>query len=56
MLKLKCRKHPRYTGLQSPRASCPPCYELHVIRNQAFANRLEVVEPVKKVEETQEEK
>ena len=42
MLTLKCKKHPRYTGKESPRAGCNQCYWLYIVRVQAEINRVEV--------------
>lgn len=35
MLRLKCPKHPKYDGLQSPRASCQICISLWNLRFKA---------------------
>lgn len=43
MLKLKCQKHPRYTGMISPRASCQPCITIHHIRLMAEGGRVTIV-------------
>lgn len=43
MLKLKCPKHPRYSGAESPRCSCAPCQIIQRLRLEAETNRLEVV-------------
>ena len=48
MLVIKCPKHPRYNGTISPRASCPMCIQLHVVRLNAIADRLVVVERPRK--------
>ena len=47
MLKLRCKRHPRYSGVQSPRAGCEGCVYLWEVRNKAFERRLEIVEPKK---------
>jgi hypothetical protein len=44
MLKLKCAKHPRYAGKESPRAACHPCQVLYDVRIRAFEAHLKVVE------------
>ena len=51
MLKLRCKKHKRYNGSASPRASCEGCVYLWEVRNKAFERRLEVVETTKKLPE-----
>lgn len=43
MLVLKCPKHPRYTGQQSPRCACYPCQTLHELRLRAALNHVTVV-------------
>ena len=43
MLVLKCPRHPRYTGEQSPRASCLICIGLWKVRLQAEYNHVTVV-------------
>lgn len=39
MLKLKCKKHPKYAGKVSPRCSCAACYDIWVIRRNCEVNR-----------------
>jgi hypothetical protein len=43
-LKIRCPRHPRYSGRRSPRASCQGCIELYNIRLKAQMLRLEIVE------------
>jgi len=54
MLKIRCKKHPRFSGVQSPKASCEACIYLWEVRNKAFERRLEVVEPVRKTDQKEE--
>jgi hypothetical protein len=54
MLRLKCKRHPRYDGERSPRASCDYCLELYRIRCQAVMSRLVIVTSKKTVREAQE--
>ena len=44
MLKLKCKKHPRYTAKLSPKCSCLPCQELYELRLRAEQEGLVVVD------------
>ena len=56
VLKLRCKRHPRYSGVQSPKASCEGCIYLWEVRQKAFERRLEVVESKKRsINEDQEE-
>lgn len=41
MLTLRCRKHPRYTGKESPKASCPQCMFLWQVRQDAAINHVQ---------------
>jgi hypothetical protein len=43
MLRVQCKKHPRYTGERSPRASCEQCLTLHKLRLAAIEDRLTIV-------------
>ena len=43
MVKIRCKKHPRYTATQPPRASCAGCIELYELRWNVEA--VEVVKP-----------
>lgn len=43
MLKLRCKRHPRYTGERIPRASCDECMDLYTLRLKAISSRLEIV-------------
>lgn len=43
MLKLRCKRHPRYTGERSPRASCDPCKFLYEVRLRSIVERIEIV-------------
>jgi hypothetical protein len=54
MLKLKCNRHPKYSGNKSPRASCEACVALYRIRLDAIRDRVQVVTNVKTVKEAQE--
>ena len=42
MLRIKCEKHPRFTGTSSPRASCEQCIALRELRFSALGARLHV--------------
>ena len=43
MLKLKCKKHPKYSGQMAPRASCEPCQYIFNARALAYTNHVVVV-------------
>jgi len=45
MLKVKCEKHSRYSGLRPPRASCQPCMEIWKMREQARVSGCRIVDP-----------
>jgi len=42
MIKIACRKHPKYRALEEPRANCEECLELYAIKLQALKSRLQV--------------
>lgn len=44
MLHIRCAKHPRYNGRQSPRAGCWTCIALWEIRLKALKGHVEIVE------------
>jgi hypothetical protein len=50
MLKLKCKKHPKYSGQVAPRASCSPCQYIFNARVLAYQNHVIVVVPQPKRE------
>lgn len=41
MLTLRCRKHPRYNGKESPRASCLQCLFIYHARRDAQLNHVQ---------------
>jgi len=41
MLTLKCPRHPRYNGKESPRASCQQCLFIYHARRDAAINRVQ---------------
>lgn len=43
-LKLKCPRHSRYSGTDSPRASCEACMFIYQTRLKAEMNRVQVVD------------
>jgi hypothetical protein len=46
MLTLKCKKHPKYLGVQTPRITCSACAYLYHVRKyieSGKAWRLEVI-------------
>lgn len=39
MLKIRCHKHPRYSGTASPRAACEACVQIYRFRAEVLRAR-----------------
>jgi hypothetical protein len=46
MIKIRCKKHPRYKAMLPPKASCQACIEIYELVNSIRLNETEGLELV----------